>query len=340
MCIALQYMTRRANLSDEEWFEPEEHTRVFLITRPSALRALDNADADAADTAQHRDARARARTPWHAWSSVAATAVEAPALRLADCGAHATLHERLFVFASGAVAHLDFNPHRVRGRLGGAECGRGRRACALGGVEVEALCADWRSATLLGGAEAAQDLGRGAPDDVYEDGDDGDDGDDDGGDYEHENRNAAGGGGDCFTVKDSEGGLPYRCTRLMLPGDSVDYFGTERIVRVVVRLASTLPGMRYDSDGPRYLCLRPPFVSLFRADIWSGCAAWWCGRRGIGMQESDHTSDDGVSGQSCVVRLAVFTSLSWTSGRSVINYADVDASLGRNFLALLSVQRI
>ena len=103
-CIALHYTTKRANPNNEEWIAPEERARVLLVTRRTALRAL----AATSAAAEH----APVPTPWRTWSLGAA--VGARALRLAGFGAHAALHERLFVCASGAVTHLDFNPHRVR----------------------------------------------------------------------------------------------------------------------------------------------------------------------------------------------------------------------------------
>jgi hypothetical protein len=143
-------------------------------------------------------------------------------------GAHATLHERLFLFAGNAhahasgpgpaptpppavaVAHLDFNVHRIRRGVHERE----RRACAAG---RDPQC-DRKRGTCTGEGEG----------DEYGDG---------GGGGERDN--GGGGGGGCFTVEDM--GLLYRQTSIGLPDESDAFFGTDRIVRVMVRLFDQLP---------------------------------------------------------------------------------------------------
>jgi len=219
-CIALHYTTETKSWNNDEWFYPEEYARVFLVTRRSALCVLAATPAVAGDDAAQAQAQAidtPAHTPWCAWSP----AVEARVLSPLVLGAHATLHERLFVFGGGVLAHFDFNPHRARGAL--SERGRERCAFAPG---IESLCGGKR------GAWIGEGEGHGVVD-GYED-EDGD-GDDDA----RENGGARGGDWDrdgAFSAVK----LPYRSTTVMLPGDSDVYFGVDHFVRVVVRLVSAL----------------------------------------------------------------------------------------------------
>jgi hypothetical protein len=183
------------------------------------------------------------------------------------------LHERLFLFAGNAhahapgpepapppavvVAHLDFNVHRIRQGVHERE----RRACAAG---QDPLCDRKRGTTGTGEGE-------------------GDEYGDDGGGGERDNGGGGGGGG-CFTVEDM--GLPYRQTSIALPDESDAFFGTDRIVRVMVRLFDQLP--RYVVLMIRF-CL---FVSCcFCAESQPGKRS---ARRGARTQESDHLSNDGL----------------------------------------------
>ncbi|KAI0249604.1 hypothetical protein BJV78DRAFT_654647 [Lactifluus subvellereus] len=149
ICIALHYTDRRVETSEDGDYDDdiEEQVRVLLVARRGALHDL--AAAVVEDPLAH--------TSWRAWSPAAARALlhaEGPTAAH-SFAAHATLHERLFLFTGApAVAHLDFNPHRalrrVHGRCGacareegGGEDGRGVCRCGReSGSTVEGLRAE------------------------------------------------------------------------------------------------------------------------------------------------------------------------------------------------------
>jgi hypothetical protein len=219
-CIALHYTTSETkNWNNDEWFYPEECARLFLVTRRNALCVLAATPAIAGDDAAQAQAiDAPAHTPWCTWSP----AVEARVLEAVVFGAHATLHERLFVFGGGILAHFDFNPHRARGAL----CERERERCAFT-PGIELLCG-WKRGAWIGEVE-----GHGVAD-GYED----EDGD--GGDDARESGGARGGDWDRDGAFSAVEELPYRSTMAIVPGNSDVYFGVDRFVRVVVRLVSAL----------------------------------------------------------------------------------------------------
>lgn len=220
-CIALHYTTKTNSCwSNGEWFYPDECARDFLVTRRSALCLL-AAAGDGDDAAQAQAIDAPAHTPWCAWGPAVEARVLSPVVR----GAHATLHERIFVSGGGMLEHFDFNPHRARGALGGRERELGLERCAFA-PGIESHC--WGK----GGAWVGEGEGHGVGDGYEGEGVDG-------GDGARENGGARGGDWD-WDGAFSAGELPYRSTMVVLPGESDVYFGVDRFVRVVVRFVCLL----------------------------------------------------------------------------------------------------
>jgi hypothetical protein len=132
-CIALHYTTKRKNSYDlnAEWFEPEERSRRYLVTRHGALSVLAATSAVADDDAD-KSQDALAHTPWCTWSPAVKAQLLPQVLPPSGFGAHTTLHERLFLSDDGALEHFDFNLYRARG----APCG-GRRYGVVDGYDNE-----------------------------------------------------------------------------------------------------------------------------------------------------------------------------------------------------------